>query len=150
MGGRETGDNDFPVALHCHSSGLGFSAAEIRSHFAGFIKADVRRSIRVEARDCKSSVITALCVTGDDNLAVTLHSDTAAVVDLTKVGGCFTGPVEGRIETSICVISRDCEIVIAGGKRLSRDHNLSILLQSHAICTVGAASDSRGDLPRFA
>src|SRR5439155_18279784 len=40
--------------------------------------------------------------------------------------------------------------VIARGKCVSRDHNLSIVLQSHAICGIGGASDLGRDLPRFA
>src|SRR5438094_10191070 len=150
MRGRETAANDITVALHRYSSSLGVAAAEIGRHFAGFVKAEVRRPIRVEARDCKSSAVAVRCVTGDDNFPVALHSDTAAVVELAKVGRCFAGPVKGRIESSICVVPRYRKIIVAGRERVSHHQNLPVALQSYAIGTVGVASDFCRDLPTLA
>src|SRR4030095_3321791 len=118
--------------------------------FAGFVKADVRRAVGVEARDCKSSALTVCCISGDDNFAVALHSDTAAVVEFTKVRSCFAGSVEGGVESPVCVIPRDREIVVTGEKHVSHDDNLPVALQSYAICAIGVASDLGHNLARFA
>jgi len=57
---------------------------QIRSQFAGLVKADVRCPIRIEARDCKNSAVAVLCITGNNDFPITLDSDTVGVVALPK------------------------------------------------------------------
>src|SRR4030095_3972882 len=88
-------------------------AAEIGRNFAGAIEIRVQTSICFETGECTLSSVFVCGVTRDNNSSITEHGHTAREVVGTAVGSCLPGLVEARIESSICIVADDREIIVA-------------------------------------
>src|SRR4029077_10518639 len=81
-------NNNFPIALQCHTLTLACSCAYRSSHFAVAIETRVQAAVRVIAHESKSIDTADVGISCDHNLAIVLCRHAIAVGVTLSSNGC--------------------------------------------------------------